>query len=136
MKIKLDDGAFMPERAHDTDAGYDLRTPVDFELPAHGTALIDMGVHVELPAGACGILISKSGLNVRHNITSTGLIDEGYRGSIAVKLYNHGDDDLAFRRGDKISQLVITLYLATDLVQVDELSDTDRGENGFGSTGR
>ena len=91
MKIKLDAGAFMPLRAHETDAGLDLRSPFDCVVPARGSAVIDTGVHVQLPLGTAGMLKSKSGLNVKHGITSEGVIDVGYTGSIVAKLYNHSD---------------------------------------------
>lgn len=87
MKIFFDKDAYMPVRAHSTDAGLDLKAREDFVIPAYGSAIIDTGVHVELPKGTCGLLVSKSGLNIKHNITSTGLIDEGYTGPIVVKLY-------------------------------------------------
>lgn len=92
MKIKLDPGAFMPEYAHAQDAGMDLRSPVDAVVLPHDSAVIDTGVHVEIPKGAVGMLKSKSGLNVNHDLTSEGVIDEGFTGSIRVKLYNHGGD--------------------------------------------
>lgn len=99
MKIKLDPGAYMPERAHATDGGLDLRSPMATVVPARGSAVIDTGVHVELPLGTAGLLVSKSGLNVRHDITSEGLIDAGYSGSIVVKLYNNGDTPYYIDRG-------------------------------------
>lgn len=136
MKIKLDNGAFAPIRAHSTDAGLDLKSPVDITVNAHGSAVIDTGVHVELPEGTVGMLKSKSGLNVNHNITSEGVIDCGYTGSIVAKLYNHGNCDYEVKRGDKITQLVIFKCLFPEIEIVDELSDSDRGTGGFGSTGR
>lgn len=141
MRIKLDEGAFMPERAHKDDAGYDIFTPKDFVLHgmvsnSAGMSVVDTGVHVEIPQGYVGILKSKSGLNVNCNITGTGVIDSGYTGSIKVKLYNHGVEDHRFKKGDKIIQLVIYPIYTPDLEIVDELDDTERGNNGFGSTGR
>ncbi|MEE1209549.1 MAG: dUTP diphosphatase [Parafannyhessea umbonata] len=136
MKVKLDRGAYLPERAHATDAGLDLRTPCDVHVPPHGYAIIDTGVHIELPKGHFAQVTSKSGLNVRKNITTTGTIDEGYTGSIVVKLYNHGPKDVRFERGDKIAQMVILPYVSPSLVVTDELGETERGDNGFGSTGR
>ena len=135
MKIALDKGAYMPVRAHCTDAGLDLRTPLDVAVPAHGSAVIDTGVHVELPEGCAGLLVSKSGLNVRHGITSTGLIDEGYTGSIVVKVYNHSDADGYFLAGDKITQLVVipVRYVAVEIVAA--IDGGERGGAGFGSTG-
>ena len=97
MKIMLDEGAIRPTRAHQTDAGLDLYARDGKMVPAHGSAIFDTGVHVQLPPFTAGFLKSKSGLNVKHNITSDGLIDEGYTGSIVVKLYNHGDDDYDVR---------------------------------------
>ena len=136
MKIKLDSGAFKPERAHETDAGYDLFAVRGRKIAPYESKVFDTGVHVQIPHGYCGIIISKSGLNVNHDITSTGLIDEGYTGAIKVKLYNHSEKEYDVKRGDKISQLVIVPYLAEGLEIVDKLEDTDRGSNGFGSTGR
>lgn len=136
MKIKLDPGAVMPSRAHATDAGLDLLSPIYIHVPAFGDAVIDTGVHVELPAGTVGMLKSKSGLYVKHNITSEGVIDEAYTGSVVVKLYNHSSVDYEVMPGDKISQMVILPCLKPELEQVDELSDSERGTGGFGSTGR
>lgn len=136
MKVKLDAGAFMPQRAHEQDAGYDLRTPVCVTVPAGGFAAVDTGVHIELPDGKCAVVISKSGLYLKHNISSTGLIDEGFTGTIVVGLFNHGTADHTFTRGDKISQFFITDYYAEELELVEELSETERGDAGYGSTGK
>lgn len=136
MKIKLDRGAFVPERAHVTDAGADLRTPVGTVIPAMGSCIIDTGVHIQLPHGYVGMLKSKSGLNVMHDITSEGVIDEGYTGSIKVKLYNHGDRPYRVERYDKITQLVIMPCEYVRFEAVEELDDSERGGDGFGSTGK
>lgn len=136
MKIMLDDGAYMPTRAHSMDAGLDLYSPVDVMIMPRANAVIDTGVHVELPLGSVGFLKSKSGLNVKHGILGEGVIDAGYTGSIRVKLYNHSGEKYYIQRGDKITQLVILPVILTDLEQVEMLEDTDRGANGFGSTGR
>lgn len=136
MRIKLDPGAYLPDRAHEMDGGLDLRAPVATVVPARGSAVIDTGVHVELPLGTAGLLVSKSGLNVRHDITSEGLIDAGYSGSIVVKLYNNGDTPYYIDRGDKISQLVVIPVCLLKLEIVTELEETERGAKGFGSTGK
>ena len=136
MKVKLDDFAFIPERAHNTDAGLDLKSPICIEIPARSSAVIDTGVHVDLPIGTVGFLKSKSGLNVNHDITSDGVIDVGYTGSIKVKLYNHGIIPYQVLRGDKITQLVVVECHFPDIEVVDTLDKTDRGNKGFGSTGR
>lgn len=94
VAVVLDDGAYMPEYAHfGWDAGADLKSPVDVMIPANGSAVIDTGVHIDIPQGYAGFLKSKSGLNVKHDLTSEGVIDAGYTGSICVKLYNHGKTD-------------------------------------------
>ena len=136
MKVVLDDGAYMPERAHEADAGYDLRTPVDFTMRGVESQLIDTGVHVEIPHGYVGMLKSKSGLNTKYSITGEGVIDSGYTGSIKVKLYKHVPGVSAFKAGDKIIQLVILPIATPTLVQVESLDETERGANGFGSSGR
>lgn len=136
MKIKIDEGAYAPSRAHATDAGIDLRTPVEVTVPAHGSATIDTGVHVELPQGCAGLLVSKSGLNVRHGITSTGLIDEGFTGSITAKLYNDSAQDWTLEAGDKVTQLVVIPVLYERVELVDSIDGGERGDSGFGSTGR
>ena len=136
MEIMLDTGAYMPSRGHRTDAGLDLRIPQAVTVPAYGSVAVDTGVHVALPHGCAGLLVSKSGLNVRHDITSTGLIDEGYTGSIVVKLYNHGGEDYEFKAGDKVTQLVVLPVVHEPLEQVSAFLPSARGDNGFGSTGR
>lgn len=136
MKIKLDSGAYMPERAHDTDAGLDLRSPYAAVIPPYSSVAIDTGVHIEIPAMHVGMIKSKSGLNVKYNLTSEGVIDAGYTGSICVKLYNHGQHTYAVHKGDKISQLVILPIITPELELVSSLEGSERGENGFGSTGR
>lgn len=135
MKVKLDSGAYAPEKAHNTDAGFDLRTREPIFLMAGGSAVVDTGVHIQLPPNRCGLLVSKSGLNMQ-GITSTGLIDEGYTGAIKVKLYNHSSKDYLFEVGDKITQLVILQAYSPRIDIVDELEETERGDNGFGSSGR
>lgn len=136
MKIKLDEGAFMPTRAHPTDAGLDLYARETQIVPAKESAKFDTGVHIELPPNTVGFLKSKSGLNVKHGILNEGVIDVGYTGSLQVKLYNNSGYDYKVNAGDKISQLVILPIFTPDLELVDELEDTERGENGFGSTGK
>ena len=138
MKIILDVGAYLPTYAHDADAGMDLRTPVAFIVPAHGSYTVDTGVHIQIPVGQVGFIKSKSGLNVKGGLTATGVVDSGFSGSIRVKLYNHSNDDYMFSRGDKITQLVL-LYIAkpeNGFEVVDNFEETERGDNGFGSTGR
>lgn len=136
MKLYLELGAIHPTRAHVNDAGLDIYSREDKVVPAHGSAVFDTGVHIELPEGTTGFLKSKSGLYVKYGITSEGVIDVGYTGSIKVKLYNHSDVSYAVNAGDKISQLVILPILTPEIEVVDKLGNSERGENGFGSSGR
>lgn len=136
IKYKLDPGAHTPERAHKTDAGWDLRTPKRVEIFAKDFETIDTGVHVQIPEGCVGYIMSKSGLNMKDDLITTGVIDCGYTGSIRVKLYNLGNKRKVFEKGDKIAQLVIQQIITAGMEQVEELEETERGSNGFGSSGR
>jgi dUTP pyrophosphatase len=135
MKIVLDKNAFMPTRAYPTDAGLDLYATEDAVIFRHGSHVFDTGVHVGIPEGYVGFLKSKSGLNVHNGIHSCGVIDALYNGSVKVKLYNHGFEAVRIKRGQKISQLVILPIATPEIELVDELEDTERGSNGFGSSG-
>lgn len=136
MKIYLDQGAKMPTLAHQTDGGFDLYARDTQIVPAKESATFDTGVHIELPPNTVGFLKSKSGLNVNHDIIGEGVIDEGYTGSIKVKLYNLGGYDYKIEEGNKIIQLVILPVKKPDLELVEELWEGKRGNNGFGSTGK
>lgn len=135
MNIMLDPGAFMPERAHNNDAGLDLFSPVDCLVCPGCRKVIDTGVHVQIPYGFVGMVTSKSGLMAKYGITSTGTIDCDYSGSIKAVLINHGSEIFHVEKGMKITQLVITPCLMPHLEVVDSFPETERGVNGFGSTG-
>lgn len=136
MKVKYDEGAHALSRAHDTDAGLDIRSMESKMVRAYSTEVFRTGVHIQLPKGTAGLLVSLSGLNIKNDITSTGLIDEGYTGEILVKLQNHGSTSYRVEAGDKISQLVVIPVIYENLIVCSELEESDRAENGFGSTGR
>ena len=136
MKIQLDPGAFMPARGHSYDAGLDIMSIQDLVIPPNSGAVIHTGVHVEIPEGKCGLLVSKSGLNVKEDITTTGLIDCGYTGEIIVKAYNHSDSPRSIARGQKVTQLVILPCVIEDVEVVEKISGGERGDAGFGSTGK
>ena len=137
MNIMLNETAYMPTRAHAVDAGIDLYAPKGTHtvIYAGGAETFDTGVSVQIPEGWCGLIVSKSGLNVKHGILSTGLIDSGYVGTIRVKLYNNGTEPFSVDGGMKISQLVIIPCMIDDLKVVEQFPETERGTNGFGSTG-
>ena len=136
IKTRLEPMAFLPVRAHDTDAGADILTPRSFMLSARSSAVIRTGVHIELPPNTAGILKSKSGLNIFHDVVGEGVIDEGFTGEIVVKLYNLGNIPYLFKRGDKIIQLLVVPTHYPSFEQADEISGGERGDAGYGSTGR
>jgi len=137
VRVKLDDGAKMPAKAYpETDAGFDLCTPYEFTVKAGDSAVVRTGVHMIIPRGYCGLLVSKSGLNTKHDIQTTGLVDALYTGEIVVKVQNHGTRDYHFNAGDKVSQIMILPVPCVALLEVDDLPNTERGNNGFGSSGR
>lgn len=136
IRTMIDEGAFMPTKAHEWDAGFDLKTPKDVYLMNGSSVTIDTGVHMAIPEGYVGMLKSKSGLNVKHGITCDGTIDAGYTGSIRAKLYNDSREPYTFQKGDKITQIVIIPIPKVELIRVDSLEETERGDNGFGSSGR
>lgn len=135
INIMLDDNAFPPVRAYPLDAGLDIFTPKDVTIKPNSYTVIDTGVHVEIPKGYVGMLKSKSGLNVKHDIVGEGVIDAGYTGSLIAKLYNHGKAVKRFSRGDKIIQLVILPIVTPTPKIVNEFAPSERKDNGFGSTG-
>ena len=133
----LDTDATVPCKAHKEDAGFDLYTPVGFTLEPHEQKTLDIGVKLQIPNGFYGQISSKSGIATKKQVTSrAGVIDSNYRGSIGVVLRNEGDEEVSFQRGDKIAQLLILPVPDVLMYGTDGLSDTDRGEGGFGSTGR
>jgi len=136
IKVRLDEGAFLPERAYDTDAGADIRTPIDIILEPHSSFIVATGVHIQTPPNCVTMVKSKSGLNIKHSILTEGVIDEGFSGEIMVKLYNHGKMTKYFKRGDKITQIVVMPVLYPTYTEVDKIKSGDRGTNGYGSTGK
>ena len=138
MKIMRERGAFPPERAHAGDAVLDLKANESGVILPPSAKTFGTGVHVQLPNGTAGLLVSKSGLDANCHVTSTGLIDEGYRGEIKVTLHNDGAMPFVVDRGQKISQLVVIPVLYEDVEEYSELDESEdgRGDDGFGSTGR
>lgn len=137
IPVMLDEGAKIPDRAHKFDAGMDLFNGNErVVIPARGSAKIDTGVHIQIPEYCFGLLFSKSGLNVVHDLTSEGIIDTGYTGSMVVKVYNLGDKEYVFEPFDKVSQLILVPCILPTPVVVDHFEETERGDNGFGSSGR
>lgn len=143
MKVKIvkDDGlsGYRPVRAHFDDAGIDFFAPKEFTVPARGSYLIDLMVEVQIPIGYFGKMESKSGLMTKHGVVCAGgVIDSGFRGSIKVRMENHGDEDYHFNQGDKVVQMVIMPCLLDTCTIVPYLdpSESGRDASGWGSTGR
>lgn len=133
----LDIYRYAPLKAHKSDAGYDLRSPGNFEIAPHSYVTIKTGVHVLLPEGTVGFIKSKSGLNINRNLISEGVIDAGYTGEIIVKIRNTGDFPVYLSRGDKFTQLVILPCYETKLNYTKDWKyKTERGNQGFGSSGK
>lgn len=136
MKIKLDDGAFMPKRAHERDAGLDIFAIKDGIVRAHSSAEFGTGVHIQLPPDTMGDMRPRSGLMFNQDIISLGTIDETYDGEIRVKMFNLGGTDYTVKRGDRITQLVVVRIVLDDPEPTDHMESQGRGSAGFGSTGR
>jgi dUTP pyrophosphatase len=141
MKInikKLSETAKIPTYANRGDAGLDLYSDNNFLLIPGDRALVKTGIAIELPEGYEMQIRPRSGLSVKHGITvlnSPGTIDSGYRGEIGVVLYNASRVPFEVRQGERIAQGVIAAYVSADLVEVYALDESERGANGFGSTG-
>jgi len=139
--VHLDPDLPIPAYAKPGDAGVDLRAREDAVLrAAGGRALVPTGVAIAIPAGYAGFVQPRSGLALQHGVTclnTPGLVDSGYRGELKVLLVNTDPvEDFEVRRGERIAQLVIQPVEHVTFVVCDELPPTDRGEDGFGSSGR
>ena len=139
--FRLDRDLALPGYARSGDAGADLVARTDVTLPpSGGRRLVPTGMSLAIPPGYAGFVLPRSGLALRHGVTclnTPGLIDSGYRDEIAVLLVNTDPESpYEVRRGDRIAQLVIQRVEAVGFVEVAELSDSERGLGGFGSTGR
>ncbi len=136
----LDESLPPPSYQHAGDAGFDLSSRIDLTIDPGERAMIPTGLAVAIPPGYAGLVLPRSGLAARHGIAlvnSPGLIDAGYRGEIAVILINTDlREPFQVKRGDRIAQLVIQKIEEASLFQVIELDETERGADGFGSTGR
>jgi len=137
---RVRDGATLPRRAHEGDAGLDLFATCAVTIAPGERASVATGIALEVPAGHAGLVLPRSGLASRHGIAlvnAPGLIDSGYRGEVRVLLLNT-DRDEAFRiaPGDRIAQLLVVPFADVEPMAVSELALSVRGEGGFGSTGR
>lgn len=144
MKInikKLTETAMLPERGSDYAAGYDLFAdiPENVEIPPHTTKLIGTGLAMEIPEGYFGGIFARSGLASKESLrpaNCVGVVDADYRGEVKVALHNDSDQVRVIAVNQKIAQLVVVPFLSVEFDEVNELSETVRGEGGFGSTGK
>ena len=141
LKVKkLDERAVIPTYATPNSAGADLynKAGEDVTVPPHGTAFIKTGLAVEIPEGYVGLVFARSGIASKRGLApanKVGVIDSDYRGEWMVALHNHSDVPATVEGGERIAQVVVVPYVQGVFTEVDELSDTERGEGGFGSTG-
>ncbi|MEI6843527.1 MAG: dUTP diphosphatase [bacterium] len=138
LKVKkLHPDAKLPEYARAGDAGMDLFAPEDVVVPKGKTAKIKSGISVEIPEGFVGLFWDKSGLSINHSIKVLGgVLDSGYRGELVVGVINLGDEDYVFEKHHKITQMLVQPVVSAEIVEVDELSESERGKGGLGSTGK
>ena len=136
--VKLREGAHIPTKAHEDDAGFDLYASEDFALKSHSYGCVPTALSIELPQGYEAQVRPRSGLAAKHGVTvlnAPGTIDAGYRGELKVILINHGDEDFLITAGMRIAQLVISSVVSAEFIAVSSLEDSARGEGGFGSSG-
>lgn len=138
--IKLHPDAVMPTYGSRHAAGADLYALAEAEIliPAGKTVFVSTGIAMEIPEGFVGLVFARSSMGAKRNLApanKVGVIDSDYRGEIKVVLHNHGDIDQVVMPGERIAQLAIVPYLTAEFEECTSLSDTERGEGGFGSTG-
>src|SRR5262245_23354794 len=140
LKVKkLNPAATLPSYAREGDAGLDLFAVRQLVIEPGRSALVPTGIAIELPPGTEAQVRPRSGLALQHAITvlnTPGTVDEGYRGEVGVILINHGQAAFTVEAGMKVAQMVVSPRVQVSVMEVPELSDTERGAGGFGSTGR
>lgn len=138
LKIKkLDPDAKVPTYQYEHDAGLDLYAIEDHTLEPGKRTRVRTGIAMEIPLGYVGLVWDKSGISMNHGIkTLGGVIDAGYRGELQIGLVNHSDETYEIKKGDKITQLLIQKVEHPEIEEVRDLSDTERAERGFGSSGK
>lgn len=138
INVKLTDGAPLPRHAKPGDAGLDLTTRETVTLEPGETRIVGTGVSVEIPKGCFGLVVPRSGLGSRGiNLSNcVGVIDSGYRGEIKAPLHNNHrvGASMVIERGERVCQLIVVPFVTCECVEVDELSESERGTDGFGST--
>ena len=135
--VKTHPDAKLPERAHDSDSGYDVYSVEEVVVPGRGSVVVPVGLTLGyLTPGWWFRVEPRSGLGFKHNLQPhLGIIDNGYRGDLGVKLYNFSDANITLNKGTKIAQLILYPHVTAEVGFVDKALEADRGDAGFGSTG-
>ena len=133
---RLSNDAIVPTRGSGGAVGYDLYSSDEIVVQPTHRALIGTGIAIVLPVGVYGRVAPRSGLTVKHGIhIGAGVIDPDYTGEVKVALFNLGDSPFEIKKGDRIAQLILERCETPDVTEITEMSETDRGSGGFGSTG-
>eukprot|EP00587_Corethron_hystrix_P012707 CAMPEP_0113314086 /NCGR_PEP_ID=MMETSP0010_2-20120614/10278_1 /TAXON_ID=216773 ORGANISM="Corethron hystrix, Strain 308" /NCGR_SAMPLE_ID=MMETSP0010_2 /ASSEMBLY_ACC=CAM_ASM_000155 /LENGTH=161 /DNA_ID=CAMNT_0000170283 /DNA_START=82 /DNA_END=567 /DNA_ORIENTATION=+ /assembly_acc=CAM_ASM_000155 len=137
LRVKrLSEKAILPYKGSPEAAGFDLCSCEDVIVPARGKAIVPTGLSIATPPGTYGRIAPRSGLAAKKCIdVGAGVIDIDYRGPVGIILFNHADVDFDVKCGDRVAQLILEKISYADLIEVDDLDETQRGEGGFGSTG-
>eukprot|EP00588_Corethron_pennatum_P010974 CAMPEP_0194270302 /NCGR_PEP_ID=MMETSP0169-20130528/4316_1 /TAXON_ID=218684 /ORGANISM="Corethron pennatum, Strain L29A3" /LENGTH=164 /DNA_ID=CAMNT_0039012303 /DNA_START=153 /DNA_END=647 /DNA_ORIENTATION=- len=137
LRVKrLSENATLPRKGSSDAAGFDLCSSADMVIPASGRGIVPTDLSIATPPGTYGRIAPRSGLAAKKSIdVGAGVIDIDYRGPVGIILFNHGDTDFEIKRGDRVAQLILERISYAGLVEVDNLDETERGEDGFGSTG-
>ncbi len=139
IKIKLlNDNAILPEKQHDSDAGYDLHSIEEVILKPNEIHKVKTGIAIQIPSNYAGLVLPRSGLSSKHGISlinTPGLIDSGYRGELLIPLINHSVNEYEINKHERIAQLILIESPTVKIEVVSDLDDSDRDSKGFGSTG-
>jgi dUTP diphosphatase len=137
VPVLAESGSALPEYASPGAAGADLRASEALEIPPGGRAAVSTGLRLAIPSGFVGLIWPRSGLAVRYGVdTLAGVVDSDYRGEVRVVLQNHGREPFRIAPGDRIAQLLVQPVVRATFARGEGLADTERGQGGFGSTGR
>lgn len=134
--VKLSEKARIPTQGSPHSAGYDLYSAADLIIPPMGKAIVPTDLRIAVPEGTYGRVAPRSGLAAKHHIdVGAGVVDADYRGPVGVVLFNHAQTEFQIKEGDRVAQLICEKVVYAEVEEVKDLSETDRGEGGFGSTG-
>ena len=136
--VKTHPDAKLPHRAHDNDSGYDVYSVEEVVVPGRGSIVAPVGLKLAyITPGFWFRVEPRSGLGFKHNIQPhLGIIDNGYRGDLGIKLYNFSDANVTLSKGSRVAQLILYPHITANITETNEIDNTERGEGGFGSTGK